>query len=413
MSEHRPPTEQRPTSAGAHFPGLDAYRAIGMTMVLLNHAAFATGYVLRGGEVGRIVARFDLAVPMFFVLSGFLLFRPFARAALDGRPSPDVRRFYRSRLLRIIPGYWVAVVGVGVIFDLYPDDAWAWVANLLVLPAFGSHEPYALTQAWSIGVEICFYAALPLLAALLTRGTDASDPTATQRRMLVGTAALFVIGQGFRAAVVLGLEGDPELQARTLLWLPMYLDLFATGMALAVLSARPDVPAPRPAAWTGRHPALCWLGAAAALLLVSRMRAPNAPFGLNGTEYLPRQLAYSAISALWLAPAIFGDQMAGRLRAVLRSRPLTFLGAISLSFYLWHLALVEQAKEWTIEGYDELVTRAASATPGTLETLVTFTGSWPRVAAVAFVASSVVATVCFKLVEVPFQRLKAPRRSTG
>jgi peptidoglycan/LPS O-acetylase OafA/YrhL len=134
---------------------------------------------------------------------------------------------------------------------------------------------------------------------------------------------------------------------------------------------------------------------------------------LNGVEYLPRQLAYSVISALWLAPAIFGDQSAGRLRAVLAAKPLAYLGSISLSFDLWHLSFVEQAKEWTIRGYDELVERAARAAvtdPTSFDTLLTFTGSWPKVSAVAFAATLAVAAAANRFVEQPFLRLKAKPR---
>lgn len=398
------------TSGGTHFPALNAYRAVGMLMVLANHAAFATGFVLRH-DLGRVIARFDIAVPMFFVMSGFLLYRPYAVAAFERTAVPDLRQFYRGRLLRIVPGYWLALIGVAALFGTSAPDVRGWIANLLVLPAFGVDAAYAITPAWSIGVEVCFYALLPLYGVLLARRAARSAGVA--RCLLLGAAALFVAGQLFRFGVVLGLEGNPSIQARSLLVLPMYLDLFATGIALAVLSVNPTTQLERITQWSGRHPALCWLLAGGLLLAVSTMRAPTAPFGLNGVEYLPRQFAYSVISAIWLAPAIFGDQRSGRLRALLSSRPLHFAGAISLSFYLWHLSFVEEAKRWTISGYDRLVetaSRAAVEDPDSLQTLVTFTGSFPRVALVATAATAVVATLVYKLVEEPFLKHKGAQR---
>ena len=57
------------------FPTLNAVRGIGALMVLTTHAAFNTGQILRGWP-GGVLARLDFGVPLFFVLSGFLLRGP-------------------------------------------------------------------------------------------------------------------------------------------------------------------------------------------------------------------------------------------------------------------------------------------------------------------------------------------------
>jgi peptidoglycan/LPS O-acetylase OafA/YrhL len=399
-------------SGGIHFPCLDAYRAIGMLMVLANHSAFATGWIQGAGDPGAgafqrlaapVVARFDLAVPMFFVLSGFLLYRPLAAAAISGRRTTPARTFYRRRALRIVPGYWAALAGLAVFsvlsstFDLGLHTVGDWISNILVLPAFGLPGNYGITQAWSIGVEVAFYLGLPLWVGLLHRMVTAvsrrvAEPSPVVS-LLVGCAVLYGTGQLFRAVAVLA---DPGWVGRTLLWLPMYLDLFAVGMALAVVSVAGGTGATLPAAarWCGRHPVWCWVMASAGLVLVAQMEPPSVPFGLNGTEYLPRQLAYGFISALWLAPSMFGPQHAGRLRRFLASPPLVWLGGISLSFYLWHLAFVEQAKAWTVAGYDDL------------SGLAVFTGSFPVIFVVAGICTVVVAAAVHRFVEMPFLRRK-------
>src|SRR5882724_6110621 len=45
-------------------------------------------------------------VTLFFVLSGFLLYRPF----INGRPS--IGRYFRNRALRILPAYWAVLIAV-------------------------------------------------------------------------------------------------------------------------------------------------------------------------------------------------------------------------------------------------------------------------------------------------------------
>lgn len=389
-------------SGGAHFPCLDAYRGIGMLMVLLSHASFATGNTQ--SALGPYLSRFELAVPMFFMLSGFLLYRPYASAACAGRSPLAARRFLRRRSLRIFPGYWAALVGIVALFGAgVLDDLWAWVCNLLLLQQFGVDEPMRITQAWSIGVELSFYLLLPLYGGLLHRSVTRSPNVDPRRLLLAGTVGLLIIGWGFRLLVVATAPAsdDPSFlgswQAHSLNWLPMYLDFFAIGMALAIWSsgAAAGLPVPHPIRWLGEHPAACWAFAGLTFLLVAQMDPPPTPFGLNGAEYLPRQAAYSLGSAVWLAPAFFGDQSAGRLRRMLASRPLTWLGAISLSFYLWHLELIHQAQKWTVPDYDELEGLARA-----------FAGDFWTVSVVAIVATTVVAAIVHRLVEVPFLRLK-------
>src|SRR5690349_20215062 len=63
-------------------------------------------------------------VTLFFVLSGFLLFMPYANALLFQEHWPSTRRFYLRRVLRILPGYYVALALMILLFQrqyLQPD----------------------------------------------------------------------------------------------------------------------------------------------------------------------------------------------------------------------------------------------------------------------------------------------------
>jgi peptidoglycan/LPS O-acetylase OafA/YrhL len=57
------------------FPCLDGARALAATAVVATHVSFWTGGDM-STLLGRVFARFDVGVPIFFVLSGFLLSRP-------------------------------------------------------------------------------------------------------------------------------------------------------------------------------------------------------------------------------------------------------------------------------------------------------------------------------------------------
>jgi peptidoglycan/LPS O-acetylase OafA/YrhL len=431
---------RRPPAAGevvparhgpTHFPCLDAYRGIGMTMVLLTHAAYSTGYLSREGAIPQfltpIIARLDISLPMFFVMSGFLLYRPFAKATLQDESVPDVRTFYRRRVLRILPAYWLALAVIGLLFGLQIASMRSWIGNFLFLPAFGvpaevcseggqCHVAYGLTQAWSLGVEAVFYLALPVVAILLHRLSARRSLGGRLLVLLGGLGVIYLSGAALRILVVVA---DPSWAEQSLLWMPMYADLFAIGMALAVVSAAVSLgrPLPRLFAWFGAHPNWAWAIAGLIFLVVTRMQYPERPFTLRDTDgtsdYLPRQFLYGVASAVWLAPAIFGDQTRGVLRKILSSRPLVYLGAISLSFYLWHLALIEKAKEWTVPEY--LAKRALAANPppdNPLAGVATFTGNFGKVVLISWILSFLVASLLYRYVELPFLRLKdEPLRS--
>ena len=262
-----------------------------------------------------------------------------------------------------------------------------------MLQGVGVDVPYAITQAWSIGVEVAFYALLPLYGLWCARRLRGRPIEAQIRFLLGAVVALYLSGQAFRVAVAVG---EPSWAGQSLLWLPMYLDLFAIGMGLAVVSAAHagGRPLPRWIDVLSRHPAVCWGIAFALFLAIAQVHPPDQPFMINGREYALRQFTYGVIALFWLLPGMFGDFSHGRIRAFLRARPMVFLGTVSFTFYLWHLGFVEQAKIWTIDGYEQL------------EGLGVFSGNVAAVAAVAWTCSFAVAILLYHLVERPFLGLK-------
>ena len=67
------------------LPAVEGMRACAAVGVVVTHVAFQTGHT--GGVTGRLFGRFDLAVAVFFALSGFLLWRGHAAAARGRGPS--------------------------------------------------------------------------------------------------------------------------------------------------------------------------------------------------------------------------------------------------------------------------------------------------------------------------------------
>src|SRR4051794_34410196 len=154
------------------FPAFDGLRAIAALSVVVTHTSFLTGangYTPFGG----FYARMDIGVAIFFLISGFLLYRPFAAAHLDERPGPAVRPFFRRRALRIFPAYWVALTVVLLVSDgpnAQHTDPGSLLRYYSLLHIYSpEHVLGPISQAWSLGTELSFYLFLPLYAAFLAR----------------------------------------------------------------------------------------------------------------------------------------------------------------------------------------------------------------------------------------------------
>ncbi|HEY7175589.1 MAG TPA: acyltransferase, partial [Micromonosporaceae bacterium] len=97
-------------SATHRVASLTGIRAVAALLVVLTHAAYTTGKYPQG-YIGLLYSRAEIGVPIFFVLSGFLLFRPWVKAAAqaDAEP-PSLRRYAWHRVRRIMPAYAVTVL---------------------------------------------------------------------------------------------------------------------------------------------------------------------------------------------------------------------------------------------------------------------------------------------------------------
>ena len=95
------------------FPLVDSLRATAALAILLYHLAPATG-ALGAPVVGDLALQLQGGIALFFVISGFLLYRPFVWARVRGEPMPYVRAYAWRRVLRLVPAYWAALTIVAV-----------------------------------------------------------------------------------------------------------------------------------------------------------------------------------------------------------------------------------------------------------------------------------------------------------
>src|SRR5271156_493267 len=195
-------------------------RACAAVGVVITHVAFQTGH--SSGVAGRLFGRFDLAVAVFFALSGFLLWRSHAAAARGLASRPQTGHYLRSRVVRIMPAY---VVAVAVILSLLPDADHAsltvWLANLTLTQIYVPLTlTGGLTQMWSLSVEVTFYLALPILALLARR---------VPVRVRVPAIAALGVASWFWGWIPFAAPAG----LNPLNWPPAFFSWFAAGMLLA------------------------------------------------------------------------------------------------------------------------------------------------------------------------------------
>ncbi len=321
-----------PTAVSPRNPALTGLRAVAALLVVGTHAAFATGY-LNHAYLGAVYARLEIGVAIFFVLSGFLLFRPWVRAVAGGGVSPSLTRFVRHRVRRIVPAYAVTVVATFEIYTVFtpgPNPGQTWHAMLRYLTFTQIYTDDYLTtmlhtglsQMWSMAVEVAFYAVLPALAYLLLKVLCRG--VWHPRRLLVGLIGLAAVTPVW-LMLVATTACDAVLPTTARMWLPAHIAWFVGGMALAVLQALDR-----------RYPTRWALPLAAVLFLVVSTRIGGAILGPDPV-WVPvtKSLLYAAIATLAVAPLVLGDT--GGYARLLASRPMVWLGEISYEIFLLHV----------------------------------------------------------------------------
>jgi peptidoglycan/LPS O-acetylase OafA/YrhL len=320
------------------YSGLDGLRGIGAACVIVLHV-WLFQYA-DDGKPGKqtadlVIGELRLVLPMFFVLSGFLLVRPWLKAAAAGTAQPSVREYLRRRAGRILPGYWVALIGALVV---------VWGSNNRLMPPV-DHLPLFLLFAqnydidslgrldppmWTLGVEVAFYLVLPVIGWLLVRGRVGS-------RMQIAIFLLFVAG-GIAFNTWAEMTDAPRTLTTSLLSQAPY---FAIGMVTAVLCLKRMAPA--------------WLALAGLALVIG-----DAAWHINTNTRFEH----------WITDIPAGVGFAMIIAAspkVLDLLPFRVLGKLSYGLYLWHFPVIIWMRlngYWPDQGL--LIDVAAVAVPTTL-----------------------------------------------
>ena len=245
-----------------------------------------------------------------------------------------VADYGRRRFLRIVPAYWLALVVVVVLIGHHNGVT---THNWWIFFGFGQTYqletmPQGIGAAWTLCVEVTFYALLPVLAVVGAR-------LGRNPRSLHGDLALVVVlgiaSVAIHQYIVVGTS-----HGWTAVNLPGSFYWFALGMALAIASVLHEGRSPGRGVeqLLIRWPTAFWL-AAVAVFVVLCAWAPHNARGV-GTGSTTEFVLYGLVALLVLLPATFAADSGGVARRALRAPALAWVGLVSYGVYLYHADLI-------------------------------------------------------------------------
>ncbi|GGO69485.1 acyltransferase family protein [Nonomuraea cavernae] len=345
---------------------LDGIRALAALGVWVLHVAGNTGVMYREGMFAWMTTRLGVAVPIFFLLSGLLLYRPWVRALLEDSPAPRPGLYLWRRVFRVMPAYWV--VTFLALLAWSSMDWTGWAKWLLLLQNYTEQDraPDGLYQMWTMPIEMAFYLVLPLLAWLLHQWARRGNRPV---RLLAGIAVLPVISVA--SVIVSHAADEPEMA----LWLPHHLIYFAAGMAMAVLSVwRKEIKAIDALA-----PQLLVLALLLYVVLSTELAGPRTLTLPDVGQSLWRMGLEASVAILLVAPFALAPRHDSLRHRVLGNPVTAYLGRISYSFFLWHAPVIT------------LYYKVTGTQP--------FTGDFVQVAILTFVGTMLVSVASYHLIE--------------
>jgi peptidoglycan/LPS O-acetylase OafA/YrhL len=389
------PADRKPDVGIRTLLAGDGIRGVGMLLVFFTHLFLLAdpdphSNMRAFGWAAPILGHIDLGLAAFFVLSGYLIARPFARAyVVAGTRRPPLRDYVRNRVLRVVPAFYVFTVLVLLRFGLdgtlasgsHNASSWAQVLAqfLFVQGQAGGPAAVPIGPAWSIGAEVGFYVLIPLSAFVAYRvGARLRGPGSRAAVALAAIAALTFVSIAARA-----------YQKFDFTWLtspPAIMYVFMPGVAVAIVEPllaprlRGNARLARPVAW-----------AAFAAAAVAAVVYAASDYDVRQTPIHHALGQRALLAALCTGALIFGLVVlqlgTDRAPRLFGNRLMQWMGARSYSFYLAHFWILLEIDHVLGRG-ESIATRAAI------------------MAAVGLPVTTAIAALSYRFVERPFLERK-------
>lgn len=320
------------------IPELDGLRVVLVFIVSWYHIWQQSWLTPRVGSTSLdfLVRSGYMWVDGTILLSGFLLFLPYARSMLLGEPLPDRRSFYRKRIMRIVPSYYfitlVMLLAVALPWGLYATpqrlvkDVAMHLTFTFTFDAFTYISTPIGVASWTLAIEMQAYLLFPFLARWVMKRPC---------RTLLGMVAA---GWLWRIWCLWSLTD----YAMVVNQLPSFLDVYALGIAAALVYVQLTQLYPK-----AKHP-LLWqllatlvaIACVSGLVQLLRTQASTTGSNLQAGQMLRR----FPLAALLAVLAVSLPFTVLPLRKLMGNRLMGFLAGVSMNYYLWHQNLAVHLK---------------------------------------------------------------------
>ncbi|HET8842818.1 MAG TPA: acyltransferase [Ktedonobacteraceae bacterium] len=366
--------ETRSAASRGNIKALDGVRAIAALLVVSLHLNKGSGvpWDFNSEPLSTSFAVFGrTGVVLFFILSGFLLFRPYVQALLFQDEWPSIRTFYIRRIFRIWPAYYFTLFTMIILFQhqyLQPEH-WKELALFLTFFMDSSIKTWQQLNGpfWTLAIEWQFYMVLPWLAlgfAWIVRRVS-STPQQRLKATFACCGGLIVWGLAIR---LFGHYYQVNPNLTILVPRPVlnfflfftygiqgkYLEVFALGMIASTCYVYAHHPEFGPAFKERLERLSYWAWGLGILILACmspwQAESTTAMNGVFSTVH-----SFPFLDQFQFQYMVFGDPITAAgyslcmlailfgppaLRWVFETRFLYLIGMVSFSLYMWHLKML-------------------------------------------------------------------------
>lgn len=358
---------------------LDGVRAIAALLVVSLHIdeIAKVPWDVNKNPIATSLAFFGrTGVDLFFVLSGFLLFMPYARALLFQETWPSARQFYLRRVFRIWPGYYFTLAVMILLFSrsYFQPSHWPQLGLFLTFFMDSSQKTWQQIDGpfWTLATEWQFYLLLPLIALAFSLVVKriASSPQKRLQAVLLCCAAVIVGGllmRGFGLVYQRHPNLDvlvPHAVLNVILFFTFgiqgkYLEVFALGMGVSALYIFAQHPENGKLLKARLLRLSDWAWGAGLLVLVFiALWQVEAETDRNAMPHFTALGFFAPFRSFyaWMGEPIAGVGFALCVLAILFGAPglkwlferrfLRWIGMLSYGIYMWHLNLLLTFNSW-------------------------------------------------------------------